>query len=68
MLTISHLALALPRATAFTNFRRRFQPRVVLRGTGTEQLGAVAAPGVKGFFYPSTQLAYLNALASSATS
>ena len=47
MLTISHLALALPRATAFTAFRRRFQPRVVLRGTGTEQLGAVAAPGVR---------------------
>ena len=47
MLTISQLALALPRATAFTNFRRRFQPRVVLRGTGTEQLGAVAAPGVR---------------------
>jgi len=47
MLTISHLALALPRATAFTNYRRRFQPRVVLRGTGTEQLGAVAAPGVR---------------------
>jgi heat shock protein HtpX len=43
----SHLALALPRATAFANFRRRFQPRVVLRGTGTEQLGAVAAPGVR---------------------
>ena len=38
---------ALPRATAFTNVRRRFQPRVVLRGTGTEQLGAVAAPGVR---------------------
>merc|ERR1719321_271824 len=38
---------ALPRATAFTAFRRRFQPRVVLRGTGTEQLGAVAAPGVR---------------------
>ena len=36
---------ALPRATAFTNVRRRFQPRVVLRGMGTEQLGAVAAPG-----------------------
>ena len=47
MLTISHLALALPRATAFTNFRRRFQPRVVLRGMGMEQLGAVAAPGVR---------------------
>mgnify|MGYP003322117843 CR=1 FL=1 len=47
MLTISHLALALPRATAFTAFRRRFQPRVVLRGMGTEQLGAVAAPGVR---------------------
>jgi hypothetical protein len=47
MLTISHLALALPRATAFTNYRRRFQPRVVLRGMGTEQLGAVAAPGVR---------------------
>jgi len=47
MLTISNLALALPRATAFTNFRRRFQPRVVLRGMGTEQLGAVAAPGVR---------------------
>ena len=47
MLIISNLALALPRATAFTNFRRRFQPRVVLRGTGTEQLGAVAAPGVR---------------------
>ena len=46
-LIVSHLALALPRATAFTNFRRRFQPRVVLRGTGTEQLGAVAAPGVR---------------------
>ena len=44
----SHLALGLPRgATAFTNYRRRFQPRVVLRGTGTEQLGAVAAPGVR---------------------
>jgi len=38
---------ALPRATAFTNVRRRFQPRVVLRGMGTEQLGAVAAPGVR---------------------
>ena len=46
-LLVSHLALALPRATAFTAFRRRFQPRVVLRGTGTEQLGAVAAPGVR---------------------
>merc|ERR1719399_1486014 len=38
---------ALPWATAFTNVRRRFQPRVVLRGKGTEQLGAVAAPGVR---------------------
>ena len=38
---------ALPRATAFTNVRRRFQPRVVLRGMGMEQLGAVAAPGVR---------------------
>ena len=38
---------ALPRATAFTNYRRRFQPRVVLRGMGMEQLGAVAAPGVR---------------------
>jgi len=47
MLTISHLALALPQATAFTNIRRRFQPRVVLRGMGMEQLGAVAAPGVR---------------------
>merc|ERR1719281_1016408 len=47
MLIISQLALALPRATAFTTFRRRLQPRVVLRGTGTEQLGAVAAPGVR---------------------
>ena len=48
MFLLIRLALALPRrATAFTNFRRRFQPRVVLRGTGTEQLGAVAAPGVR---------------------
>ena len=47
MLIISHFALGMPRATAFTNYRRRFQPRVVLRGTGTEQLGAVAAPGVR---------------------
>jgi hypothetical protein len=46
-LIISHLALGLPRATAFANFRRRLQPRIVLRGTGTEQLGAVAAPGVR---------------------
>merc|ERR1719201_2228864 len=46
-LLLGHLALGPPRATAFTNFRRRFQPRVVLRGTGTEQLGAVAAPGVR---------------------
>ena len=38
---------ALPRATAFTNVRRRFQPRVVLRGMCMEQLGAVAAPGVR---------------------
>ena len=41
------LLSALPRATAFTNIRRRFQPRVVLRGMGMEQLGAVAAPGVR---------------------
>ena len=37
----------LGRATAFMALRRRFQPRVVLRGMGTEQLGAVAAPGVR---------------------
>merc|ERR1719359_760742 len=47
MLIIGNLALALPRAMAFTNYRRRLQPRVVLRGTGTEQLGAVATPGVR---------------------
>ena len=48
MLIISHFALGMPRgATAFTNIRRRFQPRVVLRGMGMEQLGAVAAPGVR---------------------